>query len=159
MEGVYKSFSNYLGYRFCPTSYTESVRSITALAENPECGFCRLRQLALSALDVQRNRLRHTVKREVADNLQFIAVPAHLGPVFSAASAPVSPCNRNPVQLLICATGDISAKFHTTAATTFLPACRNEARSSVSKRQCKKSPRAGPISPEKSADQPKHLTH
>ena len=47
MEGVYKSFSNYLGYRFCPTSYTESVRSITALAENPECGFCRLRQLVI----------------------------------------------------------------------------------------------------------------
>ena len=64
--------------------------------------------------------------------------------VLTACSAVVSPWSRNPVRHVTCASGASSPPFHTTAASTFLPARRCGARSTVSYRQWFRSPRAGP---------------
>ena len=60
-------------------------------------------------------------------------------------SAAVSPCMRKPVRLLICATRSHLAEVpHQQRRSRCSPACSNGARSTVSKRQWNRSPRAGP---------------
>ena len=65
-------------------------------------------------------------------------------PVRLVLTAALSACRTKAVRREICATALFGPSFHTTAASTFFPARNCGAMSTVSYRQCRRSPRAGP---------------